>query len=231
METIQLNQLNLKPHQSILDLGCGEGRHTISAGLYDGINIYYLDINIKDLKEAKNKISNFFEVPISSLAIEGSGLSLPFSDESFDHIICSEVLEHIHGLEQIVKEINRVLKPGGSLAISVPRFWPEKICWLLSHAYHEVKGGHIRIFKESKIKQLFVDNFDLRHKHWAHALHSPYWWLRCAFWSKGEDMRLIRLYHKLLVWDLMKRPWITRILEKCLNPIMGKSLVLYFVKR
>jgi hypothetical protein len=40
----------------------------------------------------------------------------------------------------------------------------------------------------------------------------------------------VRLYHRLLVWDLMKRPWITRAIDTLLNPVMGKSVVLYFSK-
>jgi hypothetical protein len=41
----------------------------------------------------------------------------------------------------------------------------------------------------------------------------------------------VRTYHKLLVWDLMRRPWMTRTLDALLNPIMGKSVVLYFTKQ
>ena len=37
----------------------------------------------------------------------------------------------------------------------------------------------------------------------------------------------VRLYHKLLVWDLMKAPFLTRSLEKALNPLIGKSVVMY----
>ena len=40
----------------------------------------------------------------------------------------------------------------------------------------------------------------------------------------------MRLYHRLLVWDLMKQPWVTRAIDTLLNPIMGKSVVLYFTK-
>ena len=40
----------------------------------------------------------------------------------------------------------------------------------------------------------------------------------------------MRLYHQLLVWDLMKRPWVTRAIDALLNPVMGKSIVLYFSK-
>ena len=68
------------------------------------------------------------------------------------------------------------------------------------------------------------------HRHWAHALHAPFWWLKCIFWERRDDHPLIRLYHRFLVWDLMDRPRLTRMLEAILNPLMGKSLVMYFRK-
>ena len=66
--------------------------------------------------------------------------------------------------------------------------------------------------------------------HWAHGLHSPYWWLQCLFWEKRDNSSLIKLYHKFLVWDLMKKPIFTRALEFVLQPFIGKSLVMYFKK-
>ena len=66
--------------------------------------------------------------------------------------------------------------------------------------------------------------------HWAHALHSPYWWLKCLFWSSADSNPLVKAYHRLLVWDLMQQPWLTRTLERLLNPLMGKSVAMYFIK-
>jgi hypothetical protein len=45
-----------------------------------------------------------------------------------------------------------------------------------------------------------------------------------------DDNRAVAAYHRLLVWDIMKRPRTTRVAEKVLNPLIGKSLVLYFEK-
>ncbi|MEO1786169.1 MAG: SAM-dependent methyltransferase, partial [Pseudomonadota bacterium] len=59
-------------------------------------------------------------------------------------------------------------------------------------------------------------------------LHAPYWWLKCAFWSRRDDHPLVNAYHRFLVWDLMKKPWLTKGLDAVLSPVMGKSLVLYF---
>ena len=125
----------------------------------------------------------------------------------------------------------RVLKPGGNLVVSVPRFLPEKICWILSKAYYNANGGHVRIYKRETIAALF-ENQGLcpLGTHFAHSLHTPYWWLKCLVGPGRKDSRPVNLYHRLLTWDIMEKPKITRMLDALLNPILGKSLVLYFKK-
>jgi hypothetical protein len=61
----------------------------------------------------------------------------------------------------------------------------------------------------------------------------PYWWLKCLFWRTDDqnEAAIVTGYHKFLVWDLIKQPWITRTLEKLLNPLLGKSVVMYFIKK
>ena len=60
----------------------------------------------------------------------------------------------------------------------------------------------------------------------------PYWWLKCLFWREpGQpDARIVQWYHRFLTWDLMKKPVLTAWLDRLLNPLMGKSVVMYFVK-
>ena len=156
--------------------------------------------------------------------------ALPYPDASFDGVVCSEVLEHIHDYRGVLAEIHRVLKPGGRFVASVPRAWPERLCWWLSDAYHEAPGGHIRIFDAADLRRAIEhQGFGFRSRHWAHALHVPYWWLRClGDPDRPDDNPLARLWHRLLVWDLMEAPRLTRRLERLLNPVLGKSVVLYF---
>ena len=71
---------------------------------------------------------------------------------------------------------------------------------------------------------------NLTHTHHAHALHSPFWWLKCAVGVSNADHPAVTTYHKLLVWDLMQRPKITQIAESLLNPLVGKSVAMYFTK-
>lgn len=235
LTTIDFRHLHLQSGQRVLDLGCGEGRHAISAWLEAPVQVVGLDLSLADLGTAAARAAEF-PAPVESAPappawVQGSGMTLPFADASFDCVICAEVLEHIPDYQGVLAEIRRVLKPGGVLAVSVPRCVPEWVCWQLSRAYHEVAGGHIRIFRTAPLTRA-VEGQGLRrfHRHWAHSLHVPYWWLRCLLWDHGESAWPVRAYHRLLVWDLMRRPWLTRTLDRLLNPIMGKSVVLYFTR-
>lgn len=239
MLTIDFDKLAIQPGDRLLDLGCGEGRHCINAYLlHPQIHVVGVDLSQQDLTTAQQRFeeckalfdSDHPNSRNKSFSLQhADGLALPFADNSFDKVICSEVLEHIPDYQSMLKEINRVLKPDGLLAISVPRSWPEKICWWLSDAYHQVEGGHIRIFN-ARALQGDVTRMGWRRyaKHWAHALHVPFWWLKCLFWEKQDEQVFIKAYHRLLVWDLMEKPWLTQTLDKLLNPLMGKSVVMYF---
>jgi SAM-dependent methyltransferase len=148
-------------------------------------------------------------------------------------VVAAEVLEHIPDDRRAIAEIVRVLRPGGRVAVSVPRWLPERICWGLSDAYHEVSGGHVRIYRGDELAERLVDQ-GLRPlpsgRHHAHALHAPYWWLRCAVGVDRGDHPLAQLYHRFLVWDLTRRPSTLRAAERLLDPLLGKSLVLYLEK-
>jgi SAM-dependent methyltransferase len=163
--------------------------------------------------------------------IRGSGYTLPFATHSFDCVIISEVLEHLHDDDAALRELSRVLRPGGLLAVSVPREGPEAVCWALSRAYRSMPGGHVRIYRRTALRRKLGEHgYRVVATHFAHALHAPFWWLRCLVGIENADALPVRLYHRLLVWDLMQRPAVTRLAEKLLNPIIGKSVVFYAVK-
>jgi hypothetical protein len=77
---------------------------------------------------------------------------------------------------------------------------------------------------------LIGSGFTLDDSHHAHALHSPYWWVKCAVGPDRNDALLPSMYHRFLVWDLMRRPFVTRVAEGLLNPVLGKSVVMYLTK-
>lgn len=237
MLTVDYSRLGLEPGDLVLDMGAGAGRHAFEV-FRRGTNIVALDYSLADLKDVSGlfaAMTDAKEAPAGTSwsTVNGDGTCLPFADNTFDRIICSEVMEHIPDDAAAARELARVLKPGGTLAVTVPTWLPEKVCWALSDEYHApfVAGGHVRIFSEATLRRRFRDaGLKPGDAHHAHALHSPYWWLKCAVGPTNDTHPLVQAYHKLLVWDIMKAPKLTRWTEKVLNPVLGKSLVLYATK-
>ena len=234
MLTFDFNRININPEGTMLDLGCGEGRHIF--GLmekFPDLKCIGLDPHIESLEKAFEGLKFLESISNSKTNfLSGSAYSLPFSDDSFDLVVCSEVLEHLHDYKDAIKEINRVLKPGGQFLASVPAEFPEKICWLLSEAYQNQPGGHLRIFKKNKlIKEVAEHNFRFESSQRFHSIHSAYWWLRCLFWKSQESNIIIKGYKKILERHILKKPFFLDLIDKIFNPILGKSIAFYFVKK
>ena len=234
MNTVDLNKLDIQTGHRILDIGCGNGRHMGEAIRMKDVSIIGADIDMNDLLEAKKRL-NDLEKSGFSRGLWGFNVAeitrLPFRDHSFDAVICSEVLEHIVKEKTAVSEITRILKPGRFLALSVPRYFPERICWKLSPEYRNTQNGHIRIYTSGRLKTIMRDSgLLLCGSHYAHSLHTPYWWLKCLVGPSINDNRWVNLYHRFLTWDIMAKPRITRWMEKILNPLLGKSIVFYLKK-
>jgi SAM-dependent methyltransferase len=233
--TVDFDRLGLLPGDRVLDMGCGAGRHAFE--MYRrGADVIAFDMDADELA----KVGDLFhamkqagEVPPGAEADvkQGDALQLPFADGEFDRVVAAEVLEHIHDDDTAIAELVRVLRPGGTLAVTVPRWLPEKVCWALSDEYHQVEGGHVRIYRGDELAaKLERAGLRVTGRSHAHGLHSPYWWLKCAVGTTNDDNPLVRGFHRLLVWDIVKRPRPTRWAEKLLDPVIGKSLVLYCVK-
>lgn len=238
MLTVDYERLGLQPGELVLDMGAGAGRHVFQA-LREGARVVAFDYDLSELREVATLASAMaIEGEIDSDeragACRGDAVRLPFPDDTFDRIIAAEVLEHIPDDEGAIAELYRVLKPGGTIATTVPAWLAEQVCWKLSDEYHapHVEGGHVRIYTETALREkLRAVGFKPGGAHHAHALHSPYWWLRCAIDPQdSDDHPLVKAYHKLLVWDITDRPLVTRLTEALLNPVIGKSLVVYSAK-
>jgi SAM-dependent methyltransferase len=230
--TVDFERLGLCPGERVLDLGCGAGRHAFEC-LRRGATVVALDSDAVELKGVAALMVAMVEageVPAGAggTTVRATATELPFPDASFDRVIAAEVLEHIRPDVAAMRELSRVLRPGGRLAVTVPRYWPELINWALSDEYHTVPGGHIRIYRRSQLSsRLSSAGLRIVGSHHAHALHSPYWWLRCAVGPDNEQHPWVKAYHRLLVWDIERRPLPTRLAEHLLNPIVGKSTVVY----
>ena len=235
MLTVDFDRFPVRAGDRILDMGCGAGRHAFA--LYRrGADVVALDLDEAELKDVAGMFAAMAEegeAPSGAraTAVRGSAYSLPFEDAAFDRVVAAEVLEHLPQDERAMAELVRVLKPGGLIAVTVPRWGPELMCWALSSAYHEVEGGHVRIYRGSELRRRLASvGLTPVDAHHAHGLHSPYWWLKCAVGVDDAEHPLVKAYHRLLVWDMMRAPWLTRGLEKALDPVIGKSLVLYLRK-
>lgn len=232
--TVDYDTLGLRAGDTLLDLGCGFGRHAFEA-LRRGASVVACDMAHAELVEVRSMFGALHEAgdaPPNALGatVQGDATRLPFATGTFDRIIASEVMEHIPDDAAALGELTRVLRPGGTMAITVPAWLPEKVCWALSDAYHApiAEGGHVRIYTESHLRSMMraagLEPGPVGH---AHALHSPYWWLRCAVGPTNDDHPAVRAYHRLLVWDIEKGPAVTRMAERLLSPLLGKSVVLY----
>ena len=235
MLTVDYDRLGIKPGTTVIDVGAGAGRHSYEA-YRRGADVIAFDQNAEELAEVDTMLQAMGqagEAPASAKAqvVVGDALALPYPDGTFDVVIASEILEHVPDDRGAIAELVRVLRPGGSLAITVPRWMPEKICWLLSDVYHANEGGHIRIYQADELRaKVQARGVRFTGSHHAHALHSPYWWLKCAVGVENNDHPAVKAYHKLLVWDMMSKPALTRVAEAVLNPVAGKSVALYFEK-
>lgn len=235
MLTVDFDRLGVRPGHRALDIGCGAGRHAFE--LYRrGAHVVALDHDAAELATVTamfTAMAEAGEAPKEAIAtaVRGDALALPFPDGLFDCVIASEVFEHIPADEQAMLELARVVRPGGVVAVTVPRWFPERVCWWLSDAYHEVAGGHVRIYRLTELLGKLRDTglHPMHHQH-AHALHSPYWWLKCLVGVDREKHPLTQAYHRMLVWDIMRRPWLTRTAEQLLDPVLGKSVVAYLHK-
>lgn len=222
----------IRPGDRVIDVGCGGGRHAFEAYRRGG-SVVAFDQNGDDLAEVEKMFGAMRlagEPPEGADArtVRGDALAMPFPDGSFDRVIASEILEHIPHDTAAMAELYRVLRPGGIAAVTVPSWLPERICWAISEPYHTADGGHIRIYTRAELEaKLKATGFVIGPHHHAHGLHAPYWWLKCAVGVDRADHPLPSVYHKLLVWDIMKRPRTTRAAETVLNPLIGKSVVVY----
>lgn len=95
----------------LLDFGCGSKPYKAFFNVKEYVGVdYYNEGHAHDNEE----IEFFYD-----------GKTLPFKNEEFDAALCSEVFEHVFNLEEILKELNRVLKPGAKMLFTCPFVWNE----------------------------------------------------------------------------------------------------------
>ncbi|MGV1010047.1 MAG: class I SAM-dependent methyltransferase [Dermatophilaceae bacterium] len=235
MLTVDFDRLGVGPGTRFIDVGAGAGRHSFEA-LRRGADVtaYDLDeVELKGVDEMFAAMRDAGDVPEGACGRVqvGDVLDMPYDNDSVDVVLASEILEHVPQDRAAIAELVRIVRPGGVLAVTVPRWLPERVCWALSDEYHANEGGHVRVYRAHELtRAIEAAGVTLTHRHHAHGLHAPYWWLKCAVGVDREQHPLVRSYHRLLVWDMMSAPRVTGLAERALDPLIGKSVALYFRK-
>jgi SAM-dependent methyltransferase len=229
--TVDLERLRLKPGERLLDAGCGEGRHCFGA-LERGADVVGLDLDFPSLRAAAGGLrERGAELGQLGAMLKGDTFSLPFRDDSFDKVICSEVMEHVHDYRAAARELARVTRPGGMVAITIPTATSEHLYLRTGDDYFESPGGHIRIFRPRQLSEgLASAGLATIGVGFAHALHTPYWVLRSiAKLPVADQSRLVQAYRLFLI-RATGSPFLSW-LEGILNFCFPKSLILYAEKR
>jgi SAM-dependent methyltransferase len=229
--TVDLERLELRPGERLLDAGCGEGRHCYGA-LERGARVVGLDLDPAGLRAAVSGLrQRARELGSLGEMLQGDAFHLPFADGSFDKVICSEVMEHVHDYRAAARELARVTAPGGIVAVTIPTATSENLYLRVGDDYFESPGGHIRIFRPRQLAEGLAEaGLATVGVGFAHALHTPYWVLRSiAGLPNADESRLVRAYRLFLIRATVSR-FMTR-LEGILNYCFPKSLILYAEKR
>jgi SAM-dependent methyltransferase len=226
--TVDLDRLGVARGDCLLDVGCGEGRHCFGA-LERGARVVGLDLDLRSLHAAHGPLrARAHELGGRGSVLRGDAFRLPFRDARFDRAICSEVMEHVHDYAAAARELARVVRPGGTAAVTVPTATSEHLYLRLGDDYFESPGGHIRIFRPRELARA-LRRAGLRPTAvgFAHGLHTPYWALRSIVGLTNSDAsRLVRLYRLFLIRATTSR-WLDRFEKRILDYVCPKSLVLY----
>jgi SAM-dependent methyltransferase len=129
----------------VVDVGCGDGRHILAAAERGCFSVG-LDYDHAELRKARQRLGGR-RIDL----VAGDASRLPFRDAAFDAVICTETLEHLPDDVGAIREIGRILQPGGLLHGAVPSHFTELVYWRLSEGYHNTPGGHVRIYAPRKL--------------------------------------------------------------------------------
>jgi len=225
--TVDLDRLDVRPGQLLLDAGCGEGRHCFGA-LERGARVVGLDLDRPSLQRAAGALRfRGREKGVLAAMLQGDAFHLPFPAAVFDRVVCAEVMEHVHDYRGAARELARVTKPGGRVAVTIPTATSEHLYLRLGDRYFESPGGHIRIFRPRELARgLASAGLATEGVGFAHAFHTPYWALRSIVGLDDADRsRLVRAYRRFLIRATTSRA-LSR-LERALDLVCPKSLILY----
>ncbi len=233
MLTVDFDRLAVKKGDIVLDAGCGFGRHSLEF-VSRGATVYSMDMDMASLRKTRFSLTEMKKYlknrEIRYLVHSGDALSLPFKDNSFDRIICSEVMEHVRDDERACNELSRVLKKNGRIAITVPTVFSEHIYDLLTYEYYTSPGGHIRKYFPGELAAMMRRNgLEVYAIGFKHAFHTVWWMIRSVVGLHLSEHPVTKAYHKFLHLGLYSN--LIRKAESFFNYFFPKSIVIYAWKK
>ena len=230
LDTVDLDILGLRDGDRLLDVGCGTGRHVISACRRRCVAVG-LDRDLWELQALKFLgfcLAMEGKLHARAGVAQADALHLPFADASLDRIICTEVFEHVPDDNVLLSELARVLRPGGAIAISVPDAFSEWLVWRAAASRGVSPGEHVRRYRRGQMARLLQSHgFAVYARRFRHSLETPYWLLWLGAGDGGLRRRLSATWKSFLDARAAEDSHVLARIESLGDFVLPKSAVFY----
>ncbi len=180
---------------SMLDAGCGDGRMAgFAAELADRLAL--IDIEPANVADALTYVR-----AIGGATVEGKAsdcVPIPYPDDTFDRIMCTEVLEHVDDPTVVMAELVRVARPGALLLLTVPAPLAEKVQMAVAPDLLWRKPHHLRVFGHDEFAALVTDAGLTIEKRSSYGFYNSVLW--AMFWACSGAPGASR-HPALVAWD------------------------------
>lgn len=230
IEDIRLDYLKVNKNTMLLDVGCGRGTTLVPFSKLTKIAVG-VDLNRNSLITAKAKDNDTSK----ALLVNGLADKLPFKEETFDVVVCREMLEHVDKPSVTLKELSKVLRPNGYLCLTVPNSRTEKLLSFINPKWMEI-CGHSSLFTALELNSLLSNaGFKIFTQSGERFFYTYFWFFHCILRTTHDQTGrplnnewLTKLLY--LFWRYFTRiPGASKIIEIG-NKVLPKSTYIYCVK-